>query len=117
MSQDPNSRTAVLLASEVLGQGEDELGRILMRSFLKTMLELDPLPWRLLLLNTGVKLAIEESDLIDDLRALAGRGVEILCCGTCLDYFHSKDLLQVGRISNMHEILSSLAGADQVLRP
>jgi selenium metabolism protein YedF len=106
----------VFIESDSIGRGSEELGRILMRSFLHTMGEAEFRPTKVIMVNGGVKLACEGSEVIEDLRQLSGQGAEILSCGTCLDYFGLKPKLQVGRISNMYEILSSLAQAGKVLK-
>ncbi len=109
-------RPVVLLASDRLGSGPDELGSILMRSFLKTLKDAPVPPWRIVLINTGVRMAVEGSGLIDDLLALQGAGIGILACGTCLDFFHARDRLTAGRVSNMREIVDTLTAADRVIR-
>ena len=109
--------TAVLIASNRFGEGEPELGDILIRAFVKTLHQLPKLPAHVILVNSGVKLAIEGSVLVDDLNDLADEGVEVLCCGTCLDYYNLKDKLAAGRISNMFDIVSALAAADRTIRP
>ena len=101
----------VVLCSEGMGRGEDELGKLLMRAFLHTLSEIRPGPRRIVLFNTGVKLAVEGSEVLGDLRALEEKGVEILVCGTCLDYFGLKEKVAVGRISNMYEIAETLLSA------
>ena len=116
----PGTRTpalAVLIASDQVGAGDERLGRILMRSFVKTLRDIAPRPQKVIFMNAGVRLTTEGSELLDDIAALAGAGVEVLSCGTCLDYFNLKDKLRVGRVSNMFEITSALASADRVLRP
>lgn len=107
----------VLIDGETVGRGSEELGRILMRSFLLTLKEINPLPWRLIFMNSGVKLAVEESPYLGPLSDLSALGVEILCCGTCLDYYKLKEKLKVGRISNMFEITSSFLEATRVMKP
>ena len=90
--------------------------------FVKTLKELDPRPERMIFANSGVRVTTEGSppaggsDLIDDLKALERSGVEILSCGTCLDYYGLVDSLRVGRASNMYEIASSLLGAERVVK-
>ena len=106
----------VFIESDSIGRGSEELGRILMRSFLHTLAEVDLKPAKLIMVNSGVKLACEGSAVLEDLHQLSRQGAEILSCGTCLDYFGLKPKLQVGRISNMYEILSSLAQAGKVLK-
>ena len=75
------------------------------------------MPWRVILVNGGVKLVSEESEFVPHLRELENVGVEIIACGTCLDFFRLKDRIKAGRISNMYEILSSLTESTSVLKP
>jgi selenium metabolism protein YedF len=110
-------RIVVFVDGETLGRGDDRLGRILMKSFIITLKELKPLPWRMIFVNGGVKLASEGAELIPYLHDLENLGVELLSCGTCLDFFELKEKLKVGRVSNMYEILSSLAESTGVLKP
>lgn len=112
----PQPPATILLAADRLGQGDDELGRLLMKGFIYALAEGDKLPRRVILMNSGVSLATEGSASLENLRKLEARGAEILACGTCLDFFAVKDKLGVGRVSNMYEIAASLMeGA--VLRP
>ncbi len=103
--------------AETMGRGDRELGKILMRAFVKTIRELDPKPTRLLFYNSGVKLTSTDSDLIAPFRELEEQGVDILSCGTCLDFFHLKEELRVGRVTNMFEIMESMATATRVVSP
>lgn len=107
----------VFIDGETVGRGSEELGQILMRSFLITLKELNPLPWRIIFINSGVKLSVEGSPYLDPLNNLSTLGVEILCCGTCLDYYKLKEKLGVGRVSNMFEIGSSFLEATNVIKP
>jgi selenium metabolism protein YedF len=107
----------VFIDGETVGRGSEELGAILMRSFLLTLKELNPLPWRIIFINSGVKLAVEGSPLLTVLGELADLGLEIISCGTCLDYYQIKDKLEVGRVSNMYEIASSFLEATNVIKP
>jgi len=110
-------KTLVFIDGETVGRGSEELGAILMRSFLFTLKELNPLPWRIIFINSGVKLAVEGSPLLTVLGELADLGLEIISCGTCLDYFQIKDKLAAGRVSNMYEIASSFLEATNVIKP
>jgi selenium metabolism protein YedF len=110
-------RLLIYVDGETVGRGSEELGTILMRSFVLTLKELNPLPWRIIFINSGVKLAINGSPLIAALSDLNELGVEILSCGTCLDYYHVKEKLMVGRVSNMYEIESSFLEATNVIKP
>jgi selenium metabolism protein YedF len=107
----------VFIDGETVGRGSEELGAILMRSFLYTLKELNPLPWRIIFINSGVKLAVEESPLLNVLHELNNLGIEIISCGTCLDFYQIKDKLMVGKISNMYEIASSFLEATNVIKP
>ncbi|MBI5967391.1 MAG: sulfurtransferase-like selenium metabolism protein YedF [Deltaproteobacteria bacterium] len=106
----------IFLDSDSLGRGSEELGRILMRSFLQTLEQSDVQPEKIILINSGVKLACEGSEVLEDLLEFSGKGVEILSCGTCLDYFGLKKKLVAGKVSNMYEILQSLHQAGKVIK-
>jgi selenium metabolism protein YedF len=110
-------KIVALVAAETMGRGDDQLGTVLMRSFLNTLKELDPLPWKLIFLNGGAKLTAEGSEYLSVLKEIEDMGVEIVTCGTCLDFFHLKEKLLVGRVTNMYEIVSSLAEATQTIKP
>jgi selenium metabolism protein YedF len=88
-----------------------------MQTFVKTIIEMNPLPRTIICYNAGVRLVCEESKVLEALRELERRGVEILVCGTCLDYFEILGQLKVGKLSNMLEIMSSLHNADRVVSP
>ncbi len=107
----------VFIASDRLGEGDDKLGGILLEGFIKALAEQDTVPDALLLMNGGVRLAVEGSPVLPALRILADRGCQILACGTCLDFFGVKDRIAAGRISNMLEIQGKLLEASSVLRP
>ena len=107
----------VYLNSRFLGNGDEALGSILMRSFLKTLLELKTIPSRLILINSGVWLSSEGSDVLETLRALSEKGMEILSCGTCLDFFGLKEKVKVGMVTNMYTIAQTLLEAERVVKP
>lgn len=109
--------TVVVLASDQMGSGDPELGRVLMKSFIYALSELEELPAKVLLYNSGVKLAVEGADTLGDLRKLAERGVEILSCGTCLNFFNLTEQLGVGAVTNMYEIVQSQMAAGRIVRP
>ncbi len=108
--------TVIFFGGEGIGVGDADLGAVLMRGATKTLGALEPLPDACLFMNAGVKLCCAGSAVLDALRDLEARGVELLCCGTCLDWFHLKDALAVGRVSNMQEILSRQNAAARVIR-
>jgi selenium metabolism protein YedF len=107
----------VQITAATMGSGNDELGEILLRSFLKTQAELERKPDAVLFYNDGVKLCCEGSTLLDDLRELEASGIEIIACGTCLNFFELGDKLKVGRVTDMLEIASLLAEAGSIVRP
>ena len=107
----------VQITAGTMGSGDDELGALLLRSFLKTQAELDRQPEAILFYNDGVKLCCEGSLLLDDLRALENARIEIIVCGTCLNFFELADSLEVGRVTDMLEIASRLADAGSIVRP
>lgn len=107
---------AVLAISlDCMGRGEERLGKLLMRSFLHTLRELPQVPQKAIFFNRGIKLVVEGSEALDDLKALEERGVEILACGTCLDYFGLKERIRVGKVSNMYEITEALLSASKLI--
>ena len=97
-----------LIDSEFLGSGDEELGKILIKGFLSTLIELDPLPDKLIFLNSGVKLTSVYDDSVEVIKELEEKGVDVLSCGTCLDYYDIMDELKVGSVSNMYEIADSI---------
>jgi len=107
----------IYINSQFLGIGDEALGAILMRSFLKTLLDIEIIPSRLILVNSGVRLSSEGSEVLETLRTLSEKGIEILSCGTCLDFYGLKEKLKVGRISNMYDIAQSLLEADRLIKP
>lgn len=114
---DRKSSTVVVLSSNQMGNGSEELGQILMKGFIFALTELDELPNTVLLYNSGVKLSTEGSNSIEDLKTLQAQGVEILSCGTCLNYYDLTEKLQVGDVTNMYFILEKMAQADKIIRP
>ena len=105
----------VLIPNDGMGRGDEELGSILIRSFLHTLNEVEPLPDTIIFLNAGVKLTVAGSPVLEDLEALGKRGVGILACGTCLSHFGLKDKVVAGEVSNMYSIAETLLGASSVV--
>lgn len=105
----------LVIASDTLGRGNDELGGVLMRVFMHTLLEVKPQPGMIIFMNNGVKLAVKDSPVLEDLRELSDIGIEILVCGTCLNYFGLTDSLAVGIISNAYNIAEALLQANKVI--
>jgi len=110
-------KVVVYLNSDLLGAGDEALGSFLMKAFLKTLLDLEKKPNRLILINSGVRLAAEGSKVLENLVALSEAGVEIVACGTCLDFYKLKGELKVGVVSNMFDILQSMVEADRLIKP
>ena len=111
VSKTQNKNIGYLITSDKLGKGSDDLGRILMKSFLFTLSETKPYPDFLIFLNSGVKLTTEGSESIEDLIKLKEGRVEIVSCGTCLDFFEIKSKLQVGSVSNMYDIVDMISNS------
>lgn len=112
----PAGERILLITSDRLGDGPDELGRLLMRNFLHTLLEIMQRPDRILFLNSGVLLTVQGAETVEALTALAAQGVDVASCGVCLDFFVKKDQLAVGRITNMFSTAEQLLGATSVIR-
>jgi selenium metabolism protein YedF len=100
---------------DIMGRGERELGTVLIRAFFHTLTESQTVPDVIILINTGVKLVVEGSPVLEDLRALVDQGVQILACGTCLGYFELKDKVAVGEISNMYTISETMLEAGKTV--
>jgi len=101
-------KVAVLLSSDTIGRGDDELGSLLMRGFVYALAEGADKPSRIVLMNAGVKLAVAGSDSMANLKRLSEAGVDVVACGTCVEFFGLKEKLGAGRISNMYEIAEIL---------
>ncbi|MGB5219379.1 MAG: sulfurtransferase-like selenium metabolism protein YedF [Smithella sp.] len=107
----------IVLSANTMGHGNDELGSVLIRSFLHTVAEQSQKPDTIIFYNTGVKLTVQGSEVIDDLKQLESAGVQLLVCGTCLNYFEIKDKLAAGTVSNMYDILDAMRRAGRLLTP
>ena len=116
-SQTASGNTVVFIGAQTMGSGDDDLGRVLMKNFIITLLERENPPESVLLVNAGVKLVCQGSEVVEALEELACRGSDIAACGLCLDYFHLKDQVAVGRVTNMLDIATTLTRAGRVVRP
>lgn len=114
---DNKENMIVVISSDRMGEGNDELGKVLMKGFIYAVSQLDELPSKILFYNGGVTFTTEGSDSLEDLKMMEEEGVEILSCGTCLDYYNMKDKLVVGSVTNMYTITESMAQADKIIRP
>lgn len=107
--------TCVYISSDKMGSGNDELGNVLIKGFVYTLTETKPYPKSILLVNGGVKLSSENESTIENLKMLEEAGVEILSCGTCLDYYGLKENLQVGSVTNMYTIVDILKNSSNTI--
>jgi len=105
----------VMVSSDRLGTGDNNLGFKLMENYIKTLKEMGRELWRLILVNSGVRLAIKDSTVLNDLKNLKSNGCSILVCGTCLSHFDILDKKEVGEITNMLDIVTSMQLADTVI--
>ena len=105
----------VVCTTDRMGFGDDNLGLRLMVNFIRTLGELGDELWRLVFLNNGVKLLIDGSEVLNDLKAYEKSGLKILACGTCLDHFNLSERKQVGETTNMVDIVTGMQLADKVI--
>ena len=114
---DARDNTVVVVSSDRMGSGNDELGKVLIKGFIFAVTQLDTLPKTMLFYNGGATLTTEGSDSLEDLKSLEAQGVEIMTCGTCLDYYGLKDKLAVGSVTNMYSIVEIQAKATKIIKP
>ncbi|MGI6713280.1 MAG: sulfurtransferase-like selenium metabolism protein YedF [Bacillota bacterium] len=110
-----SNNIAILIKSQFFGEGSDELGAVLMKNFLYTLTELASRISHLVFINSGVYLTTEGSPVLDHLRELERQGVQILSCGTCLDYFSLKEKLEVGEVTNMYNATETLLNSGKTM--
>lgn len=113
--QSDTKQIMIMIATDRIGFGDDQLGKKLMINFIKTLKEMGKDLWRLVFVNNGVKLSISKSEAISDLKELEENGVSILVCGTCLSHFNLLDDKDVGETTNMLDIVTSMQYADKVI--
>ncbi len=114
---DRKKNTVVVISSRHMGGGSEELGGALMKAFIYTLGQQDTLPTTLLFYNGGAAFTCEDSPALEDIRSLYAQGVEILTCGTCLNYYGLSDKLQVGEVTNMYVIAEKMTQADLIVKP
>lgn len=112
-----DARNVVYIGNDSMGKGDDVLGAKLMRGFLRTWIDVAPKPWRMIFINSGVKLTTTDDEAVEAISLLEEKGVEILSCGTCLQFFGLEDDLKVGKVTNMYEVIESLNSAAKVISP
>ena len=109
--------TVIAIASECMGNGDDQLGATLMKGFIYAVSQQEELPSAMLFYNSGAKLTAEGAVTVEDLKNLEAQGVEILTCGTCANFFGLEGKQVVGSITNMYVIVEKLTAASKVIRP
>lgn len=114
---DSRTDTVVVISSDRMGSGNDELGKVLMKGFIYAVSQLEQLPKTILFYNGGATIPIEGSASLEDLKNMEAQGVEIMTCGTCLDYYQLKEKLAVGTVTNMYSIVETMSKAGKILRP
>ena len=114
---DVKGNLVIAVDTAVMGRGNDELGKVLMKGFLFAVTQLPELPKTMLFYNGGVLLTTEGSDSLEDLKSLEAQGVQIKSCGTCLNYYGISDKLKVGEVTNMYDIAETLASAAKFIKP
>ena len=107
----------VAVSSDKMGEGSEELGKVLIKAFFFALTQQDELPGTIIFYNGGVKLSTEGSPVLEDLKNLAAQGVEVISCGTCLNFYQLSEKLAVGEVSNMYDIVEHLRKADVIVKP
>ncbi len=115
VKKNEEKKIMVMCATDRIGFGDNELGLKLMISFIKTLKEMGPELWRLVLVNNGVKMVVDGSDVLPILKEYARQGLQIMVCGTCLTHFNLLDKKQVGETTNMLDIITAMQLADKVI--
>ena len=114
---DARSNQIVVISSNAMGSGDDVLGEKLMKAFIFAVTQQESLPKAMVFYNGGVKLTVEGSEALTDLKSLEAQGVEIVSCGTCLDFYGVKEKLAVGSVTNMYDIVERMETASSIVQP
>lgn len=115
IAQSSHANVVVLITSNVLGSGDDALGGILMKSFMYTLTQMEGTFQVLIFMNSGVLLPTEGSEVLEYIKSLEERHIEVLSCGTCLDFYHLSDKLRVGSVTNMFTITEKMMEAQRLI--
>ncbi|MGB7604008.1 MAG: sulfurtransferase-like selenium metabolism protein YedF [Lutisporaceae bacterium] len=110
-----NDDFIIVITTDKLGAGDAELGQLLMKTYIYTLNETKPYPKAIIFLNSGVKLVVEGVDTLENIQKLQEKGIEIISCGTCLDFYQLKDKLKVGIVGNMYTIVEYMHTAAKVI--
>lgn len=113
--EEENKKFTIVVGQEKLGDGDDTLGRTLIKSYMFALSEASVIPTDMLFFNGGVKLTVEDSEVLESLAKLKERGTKIQVCGACLDFYKLKEKLLVGEISNMYSIVETMNTSDKVI--
>lgn len=108
-------KVTIMITGNLFGNGAEELGQILMKSFMFTLTEMQASISTLIMINSGVYMATEGSPVLEHLQNLEQQGCEILSCGTCLDYYGLKEKLAVGQVTNMYTAVEKLLATNKSL--
>lgn len=114
---DKRTNTVVVISSDKMGDGDAELGKVLMKGFIYALSQQEKLPETILFYNSGANITCEGSESLEDLKSLEAQGVEILTCGTCLNHYNLTERLQVGSVTNMYVITEKMMQAGSVVKP
>lgn len=114
--ENKREKFTIAIMNDKLGDGDVQLGDILIKSYMYALSEADVIPTDLIFINSGVKLAVEESEVLESLKTLQEKGVKIQVCGTCLDFYKIKEKLKIGEISNMYSIVETMNTSDKIIR-
>lgn len=115
--EDTKKNVVVVISSKAMGEGSDELGTALMKGFIFALSQQEELPSTILFYNGGASIPCEGSVSLEDLKGMSEKGVEILTCGTCLNFYGLSDKLAVGEVTNMYSIVEKMAKADLIVKP
>ena len=110
-------KTVVVISSDKMGEGSDELGKVLIKGFIFALSEQESLPDTMLFYNGGARLTCKGSDSLDDIKSLEAAGVNVMTCGTCLNHYGLTEELAVGTVTNMYVIAETMTGADLIVKP
>ncbi len=113
---DLRSNLVIAIGSSCMGSGDDQLGATLMKAYIYAVSQQEQLPKTILFYNGGAKLTVEGAVSVEDLKSMEAQGVEILTCGTCLNFYGLQDKLAVGGVTNMYDIVERLTSAGKVIR-
>ena len=117
LPQTGKKNTVVVIDSKAMGNGSDELGTALMKGFIYALSQQEQLPSTVLFYNGGASITCQDSVSLEDLKSMEAQGVEILTCGTCLNFYGLTEQLAVGQVTNMYTIVEKMNGADLIIKP